>query len=94
MNNIEKLHPIKEHPIKEHPIKEYRNINRIGQADFSARLARICEIANISKTSISSWENGKDMPSVGIVTGLCEMLGVTPEMLYRFYYDSRMEYLS
>lgn len=55
-------------------LAEIRKDNKLRQEDLAEKL-------NVSKFTVSSWEQGKSMPTLDMLVNICELLDISADYL-------------
>lgn len=55
-------------------ICKYRQIRNLTQEDFASRLG-------VTPQAVSKWERGNGLPDISLVAGICDVLGISANML-------------
>lgn len=67
-------------------LAEIRKDNKLRQEDLAEKL-------NVSKFTVSSWEQGKSMPTLDMLVNICELLDISADYLVGLiHYDPAYEY--
>lgn len=55
-------------------ICQYRQIRKMTQEEFASRLG-------VTPQAVSKWERGNGLPDISLLKGICEIIGISPNVL-------------